>query len=217
MLQTYRTVFCGLCMKMATSYNNCNIPILFILIVIQCHVACNNTDQAATREQLRNARSTLQALQNENQDLKTAYQQLQNDHFALKAAYENLELQKNELADWAQKLAENFGPSIWYFGNNERPLPRRAMPGATPQHLIQELNALFETSHLPKVVLTHIDGTTAYVRVVDDFQLTHNMGTTGATSYIQVVTYTMTSVPAIHSVEFSFKEGDHALPGRYQR
>jgi hypothetical protein len=43
------------------------------------------------------------------------------------------------------------------------------------------------------------------------------MGTTGATAYIEAVTYTLTSLKNIHYVEFDFKEGDHAIPGRYSR
>lgn len=204
-------------MKTKKGYNACNIRTLLVLIAISCLIACNNADQSVDLEQLRNTQNSLQILQTENQQLKNAYQQLQNDHFALQAAYENLKLQKHDLAHWAQQLAEKFGPSIWYFGKNERPLPNRVMPDATPQQLVHELNILFKTSSLPQVTLAKIDAHTAYVRVTDDFQLTQNMGTTGATSYIQVVTYTLTSLPAIKSVEFDFKEGDHALPGRYKR
>ncbi|MBI5896925.1 MAG: hypothetical protein HZB24_13295, partial [Desulfobacterales bacterium] len=43
------------------------------------------------------------------------------------------------------------------------------------------------------------------------------MGTTGATAYLQAVTYTLTSVPSIKSVAFDFEAGDHAMPGRYAR
>jgi spore germination protein GerM len=79
------------------------------------------------------------------------------------------------------------------------------------------LNRMFKQSQLPQVILVQLNGDTAVVRISNEQQLTQQMGSTGATSYLQAVTYTLTSLPGIDYVEFDFQEGDHAAPGRYSR
>jgi hypothetical protein len=43
------------------------------------------------------------------------------------------------------------------------------------------------------------------------------MGTTGARAFLSVATYTLTELKGIHYVDFDFIEGDHAVPGTYNR
>ena len=159
----------------------------------------------------------MQAVASENQQLKGRISRLQSDCDAIQIAYDNLKLQAAETAEWANQMADRFGPSVWYFGSDEKPLPYKSIKNATPQHLLEQLNQLFREAKLPLVDLKKIDGDTAYIRVVEDEQLTQNMGTTGATAYIQVVTYTFVSLPDIDYVDFEFPEGDHAIPGKYSR
>ncbi len=192
--------------------------VFLIFTFIGLGVACsNNAESPEMAEQLVAANREIQTLQTENQGLKDAYHQLSERYDTLQLDCTNLKIQNNELTSWAKQLTEKFGPAIWYFGKDERPLPYKSMKNATADLLVQELNTLFKASDLPMVSLNKTMGHTAYVRIIGDRQLTQQMGTTGATGYIEVVTYTLTSLSTIDSVEFEFKEGDHALPGRYTR
>jgi spore germination protein GerM len=76
---------------------------------------------------------------------------------------------------------------------------------------------MFAKSKLPQVQLLNIVDNVAYVRIREALKLTQGMGTTGATAYIESVTYTLTSLPGIDYVDFDFHAGDHAMPGRYSR
>lgn len=58
---------------------------------------------------------------------------------------------------------------------------------------------------------------TLFVRIPDANNLTQSIGITGATSYLIEATYGFTSINGIHVVNYSFTEGDHALPGPYTR
>lgn len=69
----------------------------------------------------------------------------------------------------------------------------------------------------PMLRLRGIANGTANVEIINDRHLTQNMGTTGADAYLAGVTFTLTENEEIHSVNFIFREGDHAIPGVYTR
>lgn len=58
---------------------------------------------------------------------------------------------------------------------------------------------------------------TMYVNIPQPTVLTQQMGTTGATQYMAIATYTLTEMTGIRYVRFDFEEGDHAAPGTYSR
>lgn len=73
--------------------------------------------------------------------------------------------------------------------------------------------------YYPDVDLIY-DKTTAdtiFVRIDDAMYLTQQMGSEGASAYISEVVYGLTELPGIKTVNFQFKEGDHAVPGTYDR
>ncbi|HHT28317.1 MAG TPA: hypothetical protein GXZ82_13885, partial [Firmicutes bacterium] len=87
----------------------------------------------------------------------------------------------------------------------------------TAQAVVNAVNGAYGTPNYPGIQLERLHNRTAYVRVLDEDLLTQRMGSTGAWHYLAVVTASLTSVPDIDSVDFVFKEGDHAVPGIYTR
>lgn len=60
-------------------------------------------------------------------------------------------------------------------------------------------------------------GCSEYIGVDDDERLSRRMGSFGARSHINAVTYTITSVKDIDCISLEIEEGDHAVPGEYCR
>ncbi|MFZ1983844.1 MAG: hypothetical protein WAU91_05475 [Desulfatitalea sp.] len=178
---------------------------------------CNNGKVRQLSAELAENNKEIDALRAERSQLQEQCTRLQSEAVDLQSEVENLKVKNSELAEWSQQVAARFGPGIWFFGEDERPLPYKSIQNGSPQRLVRELNALFKQSKLPQAVLQKIEKDTAFIHIGDDWQLTQEMGTTGATAYLQAVTYTLTSVPTIDSVEFDFHAGDHAMPGRYTR
>jgi hypothetical protein len=83
--------------------------------------------------------------------------------------------------------------------------------------IIDKLNKVIPNEYNPKIKLKRIEGCKCFVKVIDAELLTQRMGTAGAEEYLASVTFSLTSVPGIHSVNFDFEEGDHAIPGDYSR
>lgn len=179
--------------------------------------ACNGLDHTPSDKQLTEIKKQLSEISARHQALEQRCNQISEQMALLELTNENLKIKAAELSRWSRELAESFGPGIWYFSSAERPLPVKAMPDATPDLIITELNRLFTRDKLPLIALEKIQDNIAYVQISDEQQLTQHMGTTGATAFIEVITYSLTSLKSIGFVEFSFKEGTHAIPGRYSR
>jgi len=190
------------------------VGLLFVALILN---ACNGADQNPSDPQLIEIKRQLTDLNTEHQALAQRCNRIADQMALLELEHENLKVKAAELSHWSRQLAETFGPGIWYFSTAERPLPVEAIADATPEVIITELNRRFGQDKLPLVVLEKIDGNTALVQICDERQLTQHMGTTGATAFIEVVTYSLTSLKSVDFVEFRFKEGDHAIPGRYSR
>lgn len=58
---------------------------------------------------------------------------------------------------------------------------------------------------------------TAFISIPDSEVLTQQMGTAGAESFMISTTFSFTELKGIKYVSFDFKEGDHAIPGVYNR
>jgi hypothetical protein len=90
-------------------------------------------------------------------------------------------------------------------------------PNATVYEIAGRLNAAFRSDSVPRFKITGIRQHTVFVKILDGGRLTQGIGSTGAQQYLAQVTFSLTSVPRIHSVDFDFEEGDHASPGTYDR
>jgi hypothetical protein len=178
---------------------------------------CGGGEVERMRSELVEARKEIHALSVENERLIAQCKALEGAVAEVKASHDHLKHREAQLAQWARQLADRFGPGVWYFGPDEKPLPHRSVDRATPMKLVALLNALFKNENLPAVILVGIENGVARVRIEDEEQLTQNMGSAGATSYLLAVTFTLCSLPDIGAVDFDFKGGDHAVPGRYSR
>ena len=58
---------------------------------------------------------------------------------------------------------------------------------------------------------------TAFISIPDSQVLTQQMGTAGAESFMVSTTYSFTELKGIKHVAFDFEEGDHGVPGVYNR
>jgi hypothetical protein len=126
---------------------------------------------------------------------------------------EELDREKSDLESWAEDLVDGYGPGVWYFSTEERPLFHHTPESASLEGIVEELNELFIADQVPTIEVESQTGSTVAVSVSDDQQLTQGMGSSGAQSYLQVVLYSLASLPEIDCVDFRFQEGDHAQPG----
>lgn len=85
---------------------------------------------------------------------------------------------------------------------------------ATQEDLREALNAKYPDIQMEITKQSH---DTLFVDIPNAAGLTQRSGTTGAMAYIAEATYAFTSLYGIHVVDFSFAEGDHAVPGPYTR
>lgn len=74
-----------------------------------------------------------------------------------------------------------------------------------------------ETTDLPRLKLLDMQKGIATVEVINSQYLTQQMGSTGANAFLAAATFTLTENENVDAVKFVFKEGDHAIPGVYQR
>lgn len=92
--------------------------------------------------------------------------------------------------------------------------PQKSKIPLDQEELAEALNIKYPDIKLSVNKVSH---DTLYVDIPVATFLTQQYGTTGATTYLAEATYAFTEIPAIEVVNFSFKEGDHAVPGPYTR
>ena len=80
--------------------------------------------------------------------------------------------------------------------------------------MVRLLNAKYARLQL-QLIRTSQD--TAFLKIDDANQLTQSMGSAGAQAYLAELTFALTEVSGIKHVKLDFQEGDHAMPGVYQR
>ncbi len=147
-------------------------------------------------------------LQVENQILKKDI-----NHYRMEK--ETLSVKNNELNEWSKKLVEGYGTGLWIADESTYPVFARSMKSADVPNIINELNRLFGKNEVPKIILKKIVNRKVYIKFDNSDYLTQRMGTSGASSYLKEVSFSIYSVKGIDCVNFDFKEGDHAFPGEY--
>lgn len=92
--------------------------------------------------------------------------------------------------------------------------PNADINNLLPEDMVDALNLKY-----PQIILSwdKLQGNTAFVNIADATYLTQQSGSEGAEAYLAEATYSLTELPGITTVQFSFKEGDHARPGAYTR
>jgi len=178
-----------------------SIVCLFIIVISGC-------DNKSQTTKLSEAKVKISKLTSENKKLQD-----QNNELVLQK--ETLLINHQELQEWTKKLVNRYGPGVWYMDESTMPIFIKPIKSGDVKEIIKEINLKFKQDGLPLIVLTKTKGNTAYVRIIDAPLLTQRMGTHGSTSYLNAVTYSLASVDQIDCVMFDFKEGDHAIPGKY--
>jgi len=83
----------------------------------------------------------------------------------------------------------------------------------TPKDLIAILNEGART----KIKFDKTSHDTIYVKLINDYYVTEQSGSTGAWWYIAGTTFTLTEINNINYVNYDFEEGSHLVPGVYSR
>jgi hypothetical protein len=68
-----------------------------------------------------------------------------------------------------------------------------------------------------QIIFTGISNDTAFVSIPESKVLTQQMGSAGAESFMISTTFSFTELKGINCVSFDFEEGDHGIPGVYNR
>ena len=127
---------------------------------------------------------------------------------ASKTETENMDHEKTLVVPWNVQINDSTHRM------EIRKEPAADMSNLQPADIVDALNLKYPETKLTWVKL---EGTKAYVSIADATYLTQRTGSEGARAYLAEATYSLTELPGISEVEFSFKEGDHARPGIYKR
>jgi cell division septum initiation protein DivIVA len=188
---------------------------ILLFSILAIFYACQNSETDRAKSQLEEANDQIAALQVENQKLNDRIGNLSEDLYQLDIEKEMITNRYNELNNWANRLKNDYGTGIWQTDDSTFPVFKRSMKSASVSEIIKELNKIYQENGFPKVILKKVDGTTVYLTVDNSEQLTQRMGTSGASSYIKEVFFTVASVEGVKCVDLDFEEGDHAAPGGY--
>lgn len=63
----------------------------------------------------------------------------------------------------------------------------------------------------------HRSGDTLFIDIPNSTMLTQQMGTQGALEFMVSTTFTLTELKGVKNIYYAFEEGDHAVPGVYNR
>jgi len=131
----------------------------------------------------------------------------------LELLVEELDREKSAVESWAEQLVDGYGPGVWYFNTAESPLFHHQPESLTLDAIVKELNELFRADRIPTIQVEGQTGSTIRVSISDHQLLTQGLESAGARGYLQVVLYSLASLPGIDCVDFQFPAGDHAQPG----
>ena len=165
---------------------------------------------------LKRKNENLEKVKTENMRLSANYSKLRDDFNELKTECKTVAEYK-ELEIWSKKLADGYGTGIWYMDESDRPVFVKSMKQSNIMGVVGELNKRFQKENLPGIILHEIVDKTAYIGTDNDDLLTQGMGSFGARSFINAVTYSITSIEDIDCIWLEIKQGDHAIPGEYCR
>ena len=125
------------------------------------------------------------------------------------------------LADTESSVVYDLSGAIWEYDYNQqteefevkqlRLVDRDTLTGETIESIINK--------SWPRVQIK-FNGTsndTAFISIPDSEVLTQQMGTSGAKSFMISTTFSFTELNGIKYVAFDFEEGDHGVPGVYDR
>ncbi len=129
----------------------------------------------------------------------------------------------NEISESGSESSVDYEPSeaIWIYDYNQqtgesevkqlRSVDRETLTGETLEKIINK--------SWPGVQIKFIrtSNDTAFISIPDSEVLTQQMGSAGAESFMISTTFSFTELKGINYISFDFEEGDHAMPGVYNR
>ena len=187
------------------------LPFFILILLFSCH----NSELDDTRSRLEHAKAEIAALQKENEEINLKLKQMHEALYQSELEKELITNKRDDLKAWANQLKEGYGTGIWQAEETPYPVFIKSMASASLNEIIEELNKIYLENDLPEVILKKVDGTKVYLTFDDSNKLTQRMGTSGASSYLQEIFFTVFSVDGIECVDLEFAEGDHAFPGEY--
>ncbi len=193
------------------------LSLILILILYISLLGCGNSKSEKAQSELKELNKKHQLALSENTKLSNEIERLQKENKELRIKNEMLANKQEDLKEWSEKLVEGYGTGIWYIDKWSLPIFVKSMPSADVNKIIEELNLRFAKDSLPRIIFKKIKNKTVYVGLDNDDLLTQRMGSYGAATYLNSVTYSIASVKGINCVWFEFEEGDHAIPGEYCR
>lgn len=188
---------------------------MLLIVVSLVMLGCQKSDINELKNDLVKLETSLKAADMKIENLKSLNDNLKQQ--IEKAGYKvnNLYIQKKETDEWIGAIVKRIGPCVWAMGPFEKPMPAQMIPKATPNDLVTKLNKLFQSTNSPEATLVDVKDHIAFIKIVEDKKLTQQMGTFGASAYINSIVYTLYSIDEINCVNLDFEEGDHAFPGTY--
>ena len=186
------------------------ILINVLVLVLICFFGCSR--QASTDSEMK-----INALKKKVGDLSAKIEKLNRQLDVLVVTNERLEDKNTEIGEWADRVVSRFGKGVWYLEDLNYPFFVESMKNSQLSDLIDHLNQRFRKDKLPEILYLDKKEGTVFVGVSDDEQLSRQMGSFGASSYMNAVVFTLASMDDISCVTFKFEGGDHAVPGTYCR
>lgn len=188
---------------------------MLLIAVFLIVLGCQKNEIDGLKSDLVKLETSLAAADKKIGKLKSSNDHLKQQIEKAGSKYNNLYIQKKETDEWIGAIVKRIGPCIWAMGPFEKPLPEKILSKATPKELITGLNIRFQKTNSPEATLVDVKDHIAFVKIIEDEKLTQQMGTFGASAYINSIVYTLYSVDEINCVDLDFKAGDHAFPGTY--
>ncbi len=128
--------------------------------------------------------------------------------------------EKNEIGS-ERSVVYDSSEAIWSYDYNQqteefeikqlRSVDRDALTGEAVEKIINK------TWPRVQIKFVRTSNDTAFISIPDSQVLTQQMGSAGAESFMISTTYSFTELKGINHVSFDFEEGDHAIPGVYER
>lgn len=188
-------------------------PILFLVMIVVFVFSFLGCEDKETKE----ARLKIESLEKEVANLTALLEDANRKMEALGVDGRVTRDNCDEIKIWADSMVKSLGQGIWYPGETVYPVFAKTVKTGNVEMLIEELNRKFRADKLPEVLYLGMENGKIQIGVSNDSQLTSGMGSSGAISYMNAVTFTLGSFPGVEQIEFKFEEGDHAAPGVYTR
>ena len=132
-------------------------------------------------------------------------------------------IEADEKSEIGSESSVVFDPStaIWGYDYNPqteeyelkqlRSVDRNALTGESIENIVNKSWPRIDVKFLK------IANDTVFISIPDSQVLTQQMGSAGAMNYLISTTYSFTEIIGVNHVSFDFVEGDHAVPGVYNR